>query len=167
MNGRKGRTMYMKQADKDIQMLGPQVVLEGSLVFEGTLYMNGHVKGAIESRTGEIVIGEDAVIHADVFVRTATIKGEIKGTVSATERIEIHPPARVYGDINAPAVQIDAGVIIEGKCTIRPKEDASSQIDQMLATNAEKIAKPMKSSRESQAPLDSAKNNELGTGAQK
>jgi cytoskeletal protein CcmA (bactofilin family) len=140
--------MYMKQADKDIQMLGPQVVLEGSLVFEGTLYMN-------------------AVIHADVFVRTATIKGEIKGKVSATERIEIHPPARVYGDINAPAVQIDAGVIIEGKCTIRPKEDASSQIDQMLATNAEKIAKPMKSSRESQAPLDSAKNNELGTSAQK
>jgi cytoskeletal protein CcmA (bactofilin family) len=110
----------MTKTDKDIQMLGPQVVLEGNLVFEGTLFMNGHVKGAIESRSGAIVIGEEAVIHADVFVRTATIKGEIKGTVHATERIELHPPARVYGDINAPAVQIDAGVIIEGKCTIKP-----------------------------------------------
>jgi cytoskeletal protein CcmA (bactofilin family) len=65
----------MTKTDKDIQMLGPQVVLEGNLVFEGTLFMNGHVKGAIESRSGAIVIGEEAVIHADVFVRTATIKG--------------------------------------------------------------------------------------------
>ncbi|MGD9182441.1 MAG: polymer-forming cytoskeletal protein [Desulfobacterales bacterium] len=131
----------MKKTDQDIQMLGSQVVLEGNLVFEGTLYMNGHVKGAIESRTGAIVIGEDAVIHADVFVRTATIKGEIKGTVHATERIELHPPARVYGDLNAPAVQIDPGSIIEGNCKIKPKEDAASQTDQMLSTNAEKNSK--------------------------
>jgi len=142
----------MKKTDEDIQMLGPQVVLEGNLVFEGTLYMNGHVKGAIESRSGAIVIGEDAVIHADVFVRSATIKGEIKGTVRATERIELHPPARVYGNLNAPAVQIDAGVIIEGKCMIKPKEDAASQTEQMLSTNAEKTAQPMQSSPKSQAP---------------
>jgi cytoskeletal protein CcmA (bactofilin family) len=133
--------MHMKKTDQDIQMLGSQVVLEGNLVFEGTLYMNGHVKGAIESRTGEIVIGEDAVIHADVFVRTATIKGEIKGTVTAAERIELHPPARVYGELNAPAVQVNAGVIIEGKCTIKPKEDAPSQTNQMLSTSAEKNSK--------------------------
>jgi len=147
----------MKKTDEDIQMLGPQVVLEGNLVFEGTLYMNGHVKGAIESRSGAIVIGEDAVIHADVFVRTATVKGEIKGTVSATERIEIHPPARVYGDINAPAVQIDAGVVIEGKCSIRPKEDQASQTNQMLSTNAEKTAQPIKSSQKSQVHSDPPK----------
>jgi len=154
MNGRKGRTRHMKKTDKDIQMLGAQVVLEGNLVFEGTLFMNGHVKGTIESRTGEIVIGEDAVIHADVFVRTATIKGEIKGTVCATERIELPPPGRVYGDLNAPVVQIEAGAIFEGKCTIRPKEDAASQTDRMLSTNAEKTAQPLKSSKKSQ--VDSA-----------
>jgi cytoskeletal protein CcmA (bactofilin family) len=147
----------MKKTDKDIQMLGPQVVLEGNLVFEGTLFMNGHVKGAIESRTGAIVIGEDAVIHAEVFVRTATIKGEIKGTVNATERIELHPSARVYGNLNAPAVQIDAGAIIEGKCTIKPKEDAASQTDQMLSTNAENNSKIDEILPEVTGPFDSAK----------
>jgi cytoskeletal protein CcmA (bactofilin family) len=124
----------MKKTDKDIQMLGPRSVMEGNLVFEGTLFLNGHVKGAIESRAGTIVIGEDAVIHADIFVRTATIKGEIKGSVRATERLELFPPARVYGDINAPVVQIDAGVIFEGTCTIQPKENATSQTDQVLST---------------------------------
>ena len=124
----------MKKTDKDIQMLGPRSVMEGNLVFEGTLFLNGHVKGAIESRAGTIVVGEDAVIHADVFVRTATIKGEIKGTVRATERLELFPPARVYGDINAPVIQIDAGVIFEGTCTIQPKENAASQTERVLST---------------------------------
>ena len=147
----------MKTTDKDIQMLGAQVVLEGNLVFEGTLYMNGHVKGAIESRNGVIVIGEEAVIHADVFVQSATIKGEVKGTVRATERIAIHPPARVYGDLAAPAVQVDPGVIIEGNCTIRPKEEAAPQTGKMPSTSAEKTEKPTKSPEKSEAPSASPK----------
>lgn len=163
MHGGQGRTSQMKNTDKDIQMLGPQAVLEGNLVFEGSLFMNGHAKGAIESRNGAIVVGEDAVIHADIFVRAATINGEINGKIRATERIELHPPARVYGDLDAPVVTIDAGVIFEGNCTIKPKEGAASQTDRLLSTNAEKTANPMKASPKSEAQLDSAKNNELET----
>ena len=127
----------MKKTDRDIQMLGPRSVMEGNLVFEGTLYLNGHVKGAIESSTGTIVVGEEAMIHADVLVRTATIKGEIRGSVRATERLELFPPARVYGEINAPIVQIDAGVIFEGTCTIEPQEKKTSQPNQVLSTKGE------------------------------
>ena len=147
----------MKKTDKDIQMLGPQAVMEGSLVFEGTLFMNGHVKGTIESRAGSIVIGEDAVIHAEIFVRTATVNGEIKGTVCATERIELHPPARVYGDLTAPVVIIHEGVIFEGNCAIKPKEDPAFQAGQRLSTSAEKTAEPTKSSAKSQAPNGTTK----------
>ena len=147
----------MKKTDKDIQMLGPRSVMEGNLVFEGSLFMNGHAKGTIESRNGAIVVGDDAVIHADIFVRSATINGEIKGTIRATERIELHPPARVYGDLNAPVVIIDAGAIFEGNCKIKPKEDAASQTDQMLSTNAEKTAEPIKSSQKSQVHSDPPK----------
>ena len=107
----------MKNTDKDIQMLGPQVALEGSLVFEGTLFINGHVKGTLESGTGTIVIGESAVIHADVFVRNATVSGEVKGTVRATELIKLQPSARVNGALYAPRMQIEAGAMINGRCS--------------------------------------------------
>jgi cytoskeletal protein CcmA (bactofilin family) len=147
----------MKKTDKDIQMLGPQAVLEGNLVFEGTLFMNGHVKGAIESRAGMVVIGEDAVIHADIFVRTATVNGEVNGTVRATERIELNPPARMYGDLSAPVVVIHEGVIFEGSCTIKPKEDKTSQVDPKLATIAKKTVKPIESSQKSEVSTGAAK----------
>ena len=155
----------MKKAEKDIQMLGPKAVLEGNLVFDGSLFMNGHAKGSIESRNGTIIVGEDAVLHADIFVRTATISGEIKGTIRATERIDLQPPARVYGDLNAPVVRIDAGVIFEGNCTIKPKEDVAPQTDQMLSANAAKTEKSPESSRKSKIQSGSAKNNEPGTGS--
>jgi cytoskeletal protein CcmA (bactofilin family) len=141
----------MKKTDKDIQMLGPQAVLEGNLVFEGSLFMNGHAKGTIESRSGSIVVGEDAIIHADIFVRSATIKGEIKGAIRATERIELHPPARVYGDLDAPIVRIDAGVIFEGNCMIKPREASVPPTEKMLSASAEETENPMKSPQKSQA----------------
>ena len=118
----------MKKTDKDIAILGPNSVLEGNLVFQGTLFLNAHVKGSIESRTGEIVIGEDAVVHADVFVRTATINGEIKGTVRATELIELHPPARMYGDLYAPVVQINTGVFFAGAVNERRENSKADEI---------------------------------------
>ena len=155
----------MKKPDKDIQMLGPQAVLEGGLVFEGSLFMNGHAKGTIESRNGAIVVGEDAVLHADIFVRSATINGEVKGTIRATERIELNPPARVYGDLSAPIVRIDAGVIFEGNCMIKPKQDEASKTHQMLSTSAEKTEKSAKSSTESQVQSGTTQNKKQATDA--
>ena len=119
----------MKKSDKDIQMLGPQVALEGNLVFEGTLFINGHVKGTVESGTGTIVVGESAVIHAEVLVKNANISGEVKGTVRATELIKLHPSARVDGTINAPRIQIDPGAIVDGRCSTSTMKDESGPAD--------------------------------------
>jgi cytoskeletal protein CcmA (bactofilin family) len=156
----------MKNTEKDIQMLGPQVALEGTLVFEGTLFMNGHIKGTIESREGTIVVGENAVVHADIFVRNANLNGEIKGSVRATGRIELHPPARVYGDLYAPNVIIDAGVIFEGKCTIKPKDDAAGEAGQMLAINAAETAIPMRSPGKWKTSFSAAKGKKKNSCAQ-
>ena len=136
----------MKTTDKDIQMLGPKSVLEGNLVFEGSLFMNGHAQGTIESRSGAIVVGEEAVLHADILVRSATINGEIHGTVRATERIELHPPARVYGELIAPIVKMDSGVFFEGNCTIKPDKSGASQTYRAQPAKTEKPAEPAKSS---------------------
>jgi cytoskeletal protein CcmA (bactofilin family) len=129
----------MKKSDKDIQMLGPQVAIEGSLVFEGTLFMNGHIKGTVESGTGTIVIGEGAVIHADVFVKYANVSGEVKGTIRAAELIKLHASARVEGAVNAPRIQIDPGAIIDGRCTTGPMQEDSRPADRKPEKKAPQV----------------------------
>jgi len=153
----------MKKSTKDIQMLGPQMTLEGTLVFEGTMIMNGHVKGTIESNDGTIVIGEKAVIHADVLVRNATISGEINGTVRATERIELHPPARVFGDLTAPVVLIDAGVTFDGKCTTANNESAAQEVCDVMGKLPTTKEKFMKSLGSWKASSKTSEEEEQGT----
>ena len=114
----------MKKEKRGIQtFLGSETTLEGKLAFEGTVRLDGHFKGTIESKDGVMIVGDKAVIQADILVHTATVSGEVSGNIRATSRIELHPPARVF----APVVVIDAGVVFHGNCTMKPNDEAASK----------------------------------------
>jgi cytoskeletal protein CcmA (bactofilin family) len=114
----------MKKSKRGIQtFLGLETTLEGKLVFEGTVRLDGHFTGSIESKEGMMAVGEKAVIHADILVHTAVVCGEVSGNIRATNRIELHQPARVFGDLSAPVVIIDAGVVFHGNCSMEPKKN--------------------------------------------
>ena len=109
----------MKKRNREIQtFLGPETILEGKLAFEGTVRLDGHFTGAIESKDGVMIVGDGAVVQADILVHTATISGEVSGNIRAIHCIELHPPARVHGDLHAPVIVIDEGVVFEGNCTM-------------------------------------------------
>lgn len=93
---------------------------EGKLTFEGTVRINGKFTGEIFS-DGTLVIGEGATIDGKVDVGNVIIHGEVCGTMKARERIEMHTPAVVEGDITAQTLVIDEGVIFEGSCTMGKK----------------------------------------------
>lgn len=115
----------MKKTQRGIQtFLGPETTLEGKLAFEGTVRLDGHFTGTIESNGGVIVVGEGAVINADILVDTATVSGKVSGNIRATRCIELHPTARVFGDLHAPVVVIDAGVVFQGHCTMKTDAEA-------------------------------------------
>ncbi len=114
----------MKKGKKGIQIfLGPETTLEGKLAFEGIVRLDGHFTGTIESKDGLMIVGEKAVINADILVHTAKVSGEVSGNIRATSRIELHPPARVFGELSAPVVVIDAGVVFRGNCTMNPDDN--------------------------------------------
>ncbi len=118
----------MKRSKKGIQtFLGPETSLEGNLSFEGTVRLDGHFKGTIESKEGVMVVGENALIRADISVFTAVVFGEVNGNIHATNCIELHAPARVFGDICAPAMVIDGGVVFHGNCSMKPEDLASGK----------------------------------------
>ena len=118
----------MKKTEKEIQtFLGPETTLEGKLAFEGTVRLDGHFTGTIESKDGMMIVGEKAVINADILVHTATVSGEVSGNIRATNCIELHRPARVFGDLNCPVIVIDAGVVFHGNCTMKPDNEPAGK----------------------------------------
>ncbi len=104
-------------------LLGRDTQIEGTLTFQETIRIDGTVKGKLISSKGTVIVGEKATINADVRVGVAIIRGKVTGKVEAGQRIEIYAPAQVNGDISAPTITIDSGVIFNGQCQMQPRAD--------------------------------------------
>ena len=95
-------------------LLGRHAAFEGKLTFEGTVRIDGRFKGEVFS-DDILVIGENAHVEAEIDVGEVIIQGTVVGNVKAKRSIEIHAPGRVKGDLHTPSLQIDKGVIFEGR----------------------------------------------------
>ena len=102
--------------------MGGETFFEGKLTYTGAVRLDGRFKGEIRS-DDTLIVGETARIEGDVHVGTAVIQGEIVGNVYAKEKVELHHPGRVIGDITTPSVVIDDGAIFEGKCKMKEKKE--------------------------------------------
>lgn len=95
-------------------LLGRGAAFEGKLTFEGTVRIDGRFRGEVFS-DDTLVIGEGALVEAEIDIGDIIIQGTVVGNIKAKRSIEIHAPGRVKGDIHTPSLQIDKGVIFEGR----------------------------------------------------
>jgi len=95
-------------------LLGRGAAFEGKLTFDGTVRIDGRFKGEVFS-DDVLVIGEGAHVEAEIDIGEVIIQGTVVGNVKAKRSIEIHAPGRVKGDLHTPSLQIDKGVIFEGR----------------------------------------------------
>jgi cytoskeletal protein CcmA (bactofilin family) len=118
----KKRTDKERHSDSISTLLGEDARIEGLLDFQGTLRLDGKLEGTLTGRNGTLIVGEKAVLKAEITVKNAVIMGTVTGTVEALEKIELYPPAKIDGDIVAPKVTIEAGAILNGKCLMTTPE---------------------------------------------
>jgi len=95
-------------------LLGRGTTFEGKLTFEGTVRIDGKLKGTVFS-DDVLIIGEGALVEADIDVGEIIIQGTLHGNVHAKRGIEVLAPGRVKGDLHTPSLQIEKGVIFEGR----------------------------------------------------
>lgn len=96
-------------------LLGRGSEFEGKLTFEGTVRIDGTLKGEVFS-DDVLIVGEGARVEAEIDVGEIIIQGAVVGNIRAKRSIEILTPGRVKGDLSTPSLQIDKGVIFEGRC---------------------------------------------------
>ena len=101
------------------------------------MLIEGTFKGEIHSG-GSLVIGENAKVDAQINTRTITIKGEVKGKVEASERIELKNNGRLQGDIITPSLQMDETVFFQGSCSMPSGKGESGQPRRPAPEKAEK-----------------------------
>jgi cytoskeletal protein CcmA (bactofilin family) len=95
-------------------LLGKGTTFEGKLTFEGTVRIDGKLKGEVFS-DDVLIIGDGAYVEAEIDIGEVIIQGTVVGNIRAKRSIEIHAPGKMKGDLHSPSLQIDKGVIFEGR----------------------------------------------------
>ena len=103
--------------------LGEGTEFRGVLSFEGTVRIDGALEGEI---LGEdlLIVGEPAVVKAEIDVGTAVVSGTVTGNIRARHRVELLAPSSVTGTIRTPSLVVAAGATFNGNCEMGPREDA-------------------------------------------
>jgi cytoskeletal protein CcmA (bactofilin family) len=94
--------------------------ISGKLSFEGPARIDGQVDGEINAKDG-VVIGESAVVTAQVKAASIIVAGKVSGDITASQRIEIRPSAKVVGNLTAPVLVVHEGALFEGHCAMQPE----------------------------------------------
>jgi cytoskeletal protein CcmA (bactofilin family) len=116
----------MEKSEKVSAFLGKDTEFDGKLSFYGTIRIDGHLKGDI-SAIGTLIVGDTGMIEANVHVSYIVVNGEIRGDIIADERIDIHAPGKVFGNINSPIVVIDEGAVFDGNCRMEKAKEADEE----------------------------------------
>jgi cytoskeletal protein CcmA (bactofilin family) len=94
-------------------VIAPGLFLRGELRGQDDLIIEGRVEGEISLRK-HLTVETSGVIVADVKTENITIKGEMRGNMTATDKVEIFQGALVVGNITAPRVVIAEGARFKG-----------------------------------------------------
>jgi cytoskeletal protein CcmA (bactofilin family) len=107
----------------------------GELSFKKSLQINGYFEGEIASGSF-LVIGEGAVVKANIKAKTVILMGTVYGNIEALTRLEIHTTGKLYGNIRTAKLQIADGVVFEGACEMIKSDVKKPEKEPVDAENA-------------------------------
>lgn len=117
-------------------VLGRGASFEGTLETEGSIRIDGRYKGIVRA-AGDIVIGEEADVDAELQGRNILIAGLVHGDISAESKLEITPKGRLYGNFQATRLLVEEGALIRGECQMdagsRTPDEASGRKNDFLS----------------------------------
>src|SRR5260370_27086713 len=86
-----------RDGKKQFQM-GPGDILEGKLIYDGSVHADGRVEGALRV-TGNIDVANGANVNALLEGSSRSLKGQVEGQLTARDKLTLGSNARLRGDI--------------------------------------------------------------------
>ena len=99
-------------------IVGEGTHFRGHLELAGLLRIDGDFSGSIKTK-GKVLVGKDGRADCNIDAGTVVVGGIVRGTISSSEKVIILSSAMIVGDIYAPRLIVEEGVVIDGTLAIR------------------------------------------------
>lgn len=94
--------------------------LSGTLHIKGSGNVLGSFSGRIEC-DGDLMVGPDAHVEADIHAVRVTVAGYVRGNVVAVSRLKITSSGRLEGDARVGALVVHEGGVHHGVIRVHPE----------------------------------------------
>ncbi len=112
-------TKVIEEKDVDT-VLAEDIDFSGTMKFKKSLMIKGKFDGKIDAE-GHLILGNNAVVKAEIKAGVVTNYGKIVGNVEVIKKLELLKGAELNGDVKAPDLIIESGCIFNGNCSMGPQ----------------------------------------------
>ncbi|HHI92368.1 MAG TPA: polymer-forming cytoskeletal protein [Gammaproteobacteria bacterium] len=113
LTNNKGRRS-LDSVDGFTTSVGPGSVFTGTISGSGHTIVLGRVEGSSEL-DGVLVVGEGGCWVGDIAAKYIVIAGQVEGSITAREKMEIVCTAKICGSLTSPFIAIAEGAVHEGE----------------------------------------------------
>ena|ERR1700758_5556885 len=112
------------EGDAALSIIGTGMRVVGDITADGVVKVEGTIVGAIHAGR-QVLVAKGGMVEGDLFAREAIIGGEVRGSIEATERVELQSTSVVHGDVATRRLLVQEGGEVNG--VIRMGESVGSE----------------------------------------
>ena len=123
MLGKKDDATITKTGDLNT-IIGKGSKLEGTLVVENSVRIDGKIKGNITTNDF-LVIGKQGEVEGEIVAKNAVVGGKVVGKITTSGKVVLEARAIFHGEMKAARLVIDDGAIFDGQCQMKELENSN------------------------------------------
>src|ERR1700704_659818 len=105
--------------------MGPNDSLEGKLVYDGHVHVDGRAEGEFRI-SGNVDIASGATAKISIDASNATVKGTVEGPVTLRDKLTLSKNGKLSGDIVVRRLEIEDGASLNGHVRMGDVEQHAS-----------------------------------------
>jgi cytoskeletal protein CcmA (bactofilin family) len=94
------------------------IKIKGEITGHGDLFLEGEFEGKIRIASGALTVGPNARVRAEIEAPEIIIRGEVTGTLKASELVQIWSTGKLTGDIETHGIVINDGAVLCGTVAV-------------------------------------------------
>ncbi len=122
------RKKPVKEESAPDTIVGPNSQWEGNLTCQGSVFVNGSLKGAINV-SGRMVVGPEGRVEAEVKAGSARVSGQVIGNIFVEELLEVNSTGKIMGEIHSDMISVAEGGVVDGHFNMSTREDRAALDD--------------------------------------
>ena len=104
-------------------VLGPRDLIQGKLVYEGDMRVQGTVEGEA-ALAGDLSIEGQGTVKAKVEVRNLNVRGSLEGDATVRDRLLIAGSGTLQGNVRVGRLAIEDGAVLNGSISMERRGES-------------------------------------------